>query len=110
MEIQELRNLRELLNASLEADLAVLNVNVLDPYMVEFRLTDMTIHQGKIIAMKALRAKKILDAQGKYACPLLIDAHMHIESTTVLPSELNDFLIPRGVGMLIADPHEIANV
>lgn len=110
MEIQELRNLRELLNASLEADLAILNVNVLDPYMVEFRLTDMTIHQGKIVAMKALRAKKILDAQGKYACPLLIDAHMHIESTTVLPSELNDFLIPRGVGMLIADPHEIANV
>jgi adenine deaminase len=110
MELLNLKVQRDLFNAAIDADLVLLNVNVLDPFQAEFRLTDMTIHQGKIVAMKALRGKNILDVKGMYASPLLIDAHMHIESTTVLPSELNDFLIPRGVGMLIADPHEIANV
>ncbi|TFG81289.1 MAG: adenine deaminase, partial [Erysipelotrichales bacterium] len=110
MEISYLKEVRDLFNAAIEADLVLLNVNVLDPFQVGFRLTDISIHQGKIVALKALRSKNIVDMQGKYASPLLIDAHMHIESTTVLPSELNDFLIPRGVGMLIADPHEIANV
>jgi len=110
MELLNLKVQRDLFNAKIEADLVLLNVNVLDPYQAEFRLTDMTIHQGKIVALKALRSKNIVDAKGSYASPLFTDAHMHIESTTVLPSELNDFLIPRGVGMLIADPHEIANV
>ena len=110
MTLPNLKVQRDLFNAAVEADLVLLNVNVLDPFQAEFRLTDMTIHQGKIVAMKALRSKNILDVKGKYASPLLTDAHMHIESTTVLPSELNACLIPRGVGMLIADPHEIANV
>ncbi|MGB7595360.1 MAG: adenine deaminase [Erysipelotrichaceae bacterium] len=110
MELLNLKVQRDLFNAKIEADLVLLNVNVLDPFQAEFRLTDLTIHQGKIVAMKALRSKNILDMHGSYASPLMSDAHMHIESTTVLPSELNDFLIPRGVGMLIADPHEIANV
>jgi adenine deaminase len=110
MEILNLKVQRDLFNARIDADLVLLNVNILDPFQAEFRLTDMTIHQGKIVALKALRSKNILDVKGMYASPLLTDAHMHIESTTVLPSELNDFLIPRGVGMLIADPHEIANV
>ncbi len=110
MEMMNLKIMRDLFNATVDADLVLLNVNVLDPFQCEFHLCDLTIHQGKIVALRALRSKNIVDAQGLYASPLLIDAHMHIESTTVLPSELNNFLIPRGVGMLIADPHEIANV
>lgn len=110
MELSNLKGVRDLFNAAIEADLVLLNVNVLDPFQAEFRLSDLTIHQGKIVALKALRCKNMIDMKGMYASPLLIDAHMHIESTTVLPSELNDFLIPKGVGMLIADPHEIANV
>ena len=110
MERLNLKLLRDLFNARVQADLVLLNVNVLDPFQAAFRLTDLTIHQGKIIALKALRSQNIINVKGMYASPLLIDAHMHIESTTVLPSELNDFLIQRGVGMLIADPHEIANV
>lgn len=105
-----LKRLRNVLNGNEEADLVLLNVMALDPFNVTFRMCDLTIHDGVIVALKAFPAKHVIDAQGAYASPLLVDAHMHIESTTVLPHELDRLLIPRGVGRLIADPHEIANV
>ena len=43
-------------------------------------------------------------------CPGLIDAHMHIESTLLMPGELARVVVPRGTTAVIADPHEIANV
>jgi len=42
--------------------------------------------------------------------PGLIDAHMHVESTLLLPEQLARLIVPRGTTTVIADPHEIANV
>lgn len=50
------------------------------------------------------------DISGKFVCPGFIDAHMHIESTMLTPSELAKICIPHGTTAIIADPHEIANV
>lgn len=50
------------------------------------------------------------DISGKFVCPGFIDAHIHIESTMLTPSELSKICIPHGTTTIIADPHEIANV
>ena len=42
--------------------------------------------------------------------PGLIDAHMHIESTLLMPAELARLIVPCGTTAIVADPHEIANV
>jgi len=103
-------NLQKLFSKQLEADLVILNAQVLDPFHVRFVTRDVSIFQGHIVAFKALKSNHVVDARGQYMIPLLVDAHMHIESTTILPNQLEQILLPRGVGTLIADPHELANV
>lgn len=51
-----------------------------------------------------------LDAHGSYAVPGLIDAHMHVESTMLMPSEFSRLASAHGTTGAVLDPHEIANV
>ncbi|MBP5742162.1 MAG: adenine deaminase [Paludibacteraceae bacterium] len=45
-----------------------------------------------------------------YIMPGLIDAHVHIESSMLLPSEFARMAVKHGVTGIVTDPHEIANV
>ena len=51
-----------------------------------------------------------LDADGAYVVPGFIDAHMHLETSKLLPSEFARLVLPLGTTAVVADPHEIANV
>jgi adenine deaminase len=53
---------------------------------------------------------KIVDAQGRYLVPGLLDAHMHIESGMVTVTEFVRAVAVRGTTGMFVDPHEIANV
>jgi adenine deaminase len=53
---------------------------------------------------------KILDAQGKYLVPGLLDAHMHVESGMLTVTEFVRAVVPHGTTGMFTDPHEIANV
>lgn len=53
---------------------------------------------------------RIIEASGSYAVPGLIDAHMHIESSFLLPPAFARAVLPHGTTTVAADPHEIANV
>lgn len=55
-------------------------------------------------------ARESLNVAGKIIMPGLIDGHVHVESTLLLPAELAKVIVPRGTTALIADPHEIGNV
>ena len=48
--------------------------------------------------------------RGAYLCPGFIDAHVHIESSMVIPDSFSRVIMPHGTTTIIADPHEIANV
>jgi len=52
----------------------------------------------------------VIDADGKYLVPGLLDAHMHVESGMVTISEFVRAVAPRGTTGMFIDPHEIANV
>jgi len=47
---------------------------------------------------------------GEYLLPGLIDAHIHIESSMMLPSEFARLAVVHGTVGTVSDPHEIANV
>jgi adenine deaminase len=93
-------------------DLKIENGQVLNVFTQQFENKAVWIDAGKIVAVGALKADALqtYDAQGQYLVPGYIDAHVHVESALVAPSELGKVLLPHGVTSIFADPHEIANV
>lgn len=55
-------------------------------------------------------AATVVDCEGRYLAPGLIDGHLHIESSNVRPAEYARMALSRGTTTAIADSHEIANV
>ena len=53
---------------------------------------------------------QVIEAEGRYMIPGLIDGHMHIESGMLTPAEFAAAVIPHGTTTMFTDPHEIANV
>jgi adenine deaminase len=56
------------------------------------------------------QAKESIDLAGHYIAPGFIDAHVHIESSLLLPAEFANAILPHGTTSVVSDPHEIANV
>ncbi|GAB4579906.1 MAG: adenine deaminase [Anaerolineales bacterium] len=53
---------------------------------------------------------KIVEAQGQYLVPGLLDGHMHIESGQLTVTEFVRAVAPRGTTGMFVDPHEMANI
>ncbi|MFT5872225.1 MAG: adenine deaminase [Clostridium sp.] len=99
----------------MEVELIVKNIRVYNSYFKKFIIADVAIMEDKFLYIgkeyeDKLSAKEVVDGQGKYMIPGLIDIHMHIESSMTIPSEFSKAVIPHGVTTVVADPHEIANV
>ncbi len=93
------------------ADTVIKGGMVFDVFNHRFVNTDVVIQSGKIVALgTGYSAKHTIDATGKYVIPSFIDAHVHIESSLLTPTEYAKAVIPKGVTTVIADPHEITNV
>jgi adenine deaminase len=70
----------------------------------------VAIYGDTIVGIGHYEAEKEMDLGGKFLCPGFIDAHVHIESSMVIPPEYAKAVVPRGTTSVISDPHEIANV
>ncbi len=53
---------------------------------------------------------RVIDAQGRFLVPGLLDGHMHVESGMLTVTEFVRAVIPHGTTGMFVDPHEIANV
>ena len=53
---------------------------------------------------------RVIEADGRYLVPGLLDGHMHVESGMLTVSEFVRAVLPRGTTGMFVDPHEIANV
>jgi adenine deaminase len=53
---------------------------------------------------------QVIEAEGRYLVPGLLDAHMHVESGMLTVTEFVRAVIPHGTTAMFIDPHEIANV
>jgi adenine deaminase len=53
---------------------------------------------------------EVIAANGRFATPGLLDAHMHVESGMLTVTEFVRTVVPHGTTGMFVDPHEIANV
>lgn len=97
------------------ADLAITNANLVNTFTGEIYKANVFVYDGFIAHVETedfenVNAKEIIDAKGMYLTPGFIDAHMHIESSMMIPRHFAQTVIPHGTTMVITDPHEIGNV
>ncbi len=98
------------------SDLLLKNCRIVNVFTSVITDGSILIHDGKIAACgpqaddPAYSARKEIDLDGAYVLPGLIDSHVHIESSMLIPSQFARAVMPRGTTSVIADPHEIANV
>jgi len=69
----------------------------------------MTIQAGKIKSIDPTESSNI-DFSLPFIIPGFIDAHVHIESSMLVPSEFARMAVVHGTVATVSDPHEIANV
>lgn len=109
---------RALLKAALgeiESDLLIKNVQLVNVITGEIYPANVFVYDGMIAHVEYQNleggsAERVIDGQGKYLIPGLIDAHEHIESSMLTPRNFAKAVIPHGTTTVITDPHEIANV
>ena len=92
------------------ADLVVRGGRVLSVFTREWLDVDVAICDGVIAGLGSYDGAETLDAAGAYVVPGFIDAHLHLETSKLLPSEFARLVLPLGTTAVVADPHEIANV
>ena len=93
------------------ADLVLKQGRVVNVFSGEIQERDVALYDGIIVGLgPAYQGKEELKVKGKWIVPGLIDAHLHVESSMLLPSRLATALLPHGTTTIVADPHEIGNV
>jgi adenine deaminase len=71
-----------------------------------------SIFSGTVVVEHGRIARILPDAKGHdtYILPGFVDAHVHIESSMLVPSEFAKLAVVHGTVATVSDPHEIANV
>lgn len=113
-EPDELRSLLAVARGDAPADVLLtggLLVNVLSG---EIYPAEVAIKDGHIAGVSQTPALytglDTWDLHGEYVAPGFMDAHVHIESSLMLPAEYANAVLPHGTTSIVSDPHEIANV
>ena len=92
------------------ADLVLKNATYVNVFSNELCHGDIAVAEGLIVGMGEYHGKMEVDVSGKLVLPGFIDAHIHLESSLVSPTEFAKAVLPHGTTTVITDPHEIANV
>ena len=81
--------------------------NIVDIFSKKIYPAKVFIEDGKIKLIEHLSADQKLP---NFILPGFVDAHVHIESSMLVPSEFAKLAVVHGTVATISDPHEIANV
>ncbi len=80
----------------------------------EFYFGLLTVVDGKVSGIEETAAKRFTwndrDKLGQLILPGLVDSHVHIESSMLMPSRFANQAVRFGTVATVSDPHEIANV
>ena len=79
--------------------------NIVDVVNQEIFSGEIIVKNGKINQIQ----RKAVDSD-RYIIPGFVDAHIHIESSMLIPSEFARLAVVHGTVATVSDPHEIANV
>ena len=98
------------------AEMVILNARLINVCTKEIlENTDVAIHSGRIALVGDAKhcisdSTKVIDANGLYIAPGMMDGHIHIESSMLSAGEYAKSVIPHGTTAIFYDPHEICNV
>lgn len=104
------KSLIEVATGRKKADLVIENCNVVNVFSQEIIYGKLAISEGVFIGVGDYEGTEVIDGEGKYVVPGLIDSHVHIESSMGSPYQFARAVLPRGTTTVISDCHEIANV
>jgi adenine deaminase len=92
-------------------DLVLRDVRYLDVFSCEFVRGDLAICDGTIVGVEpGLHARRTIDGKGAHVVPGFVDAHVHLESSLLVPENFQRAVLSRGTTAAVCDPHELANV
>ena len=107
-------NLKELISVAkgeIPADLLLKNARIVNTFIGEIEQADVAIYGDRIAGVGDYdKAKEIIDLQGEFLAPGLINGHTHIESSMLHPARYAQAVVPKGTLAVVTDLHEIANV
>ncbi|MBF9236939.1 adenine deaminase [Hymenobacter sp. BT683] len=86
-----------------------LTANVVDVFARSIQPATITVAGGRIASITPTGASAP-DAALPYALPGFVDAHVHVESSLLVPTEFARMAVPHGTVATVSDPHEIGNV
>jgi adenine deaminase len=89
-----------------EAGLSI-RANIVDVRAGRVFAGTLEVVEGRIGAVIEDRSGPLPDT---YLLPGFVDAHVHVESSLLVPTEFARLVAARGTVAAVADPHEIANV
>ncbi len=82
-----------------------IKANYVDVFNQKIYPARLTVADGNIVQIAPLT-----DTCPLYLLPGFVDAHVHIESSMLIPSEFARLAVVHGTVATVSDPHEIANV
>lgn len=93
-----------------KADLVLKNATYVNVFSNELCHDDIAVAEGLIVGMGQYDGIVEVDVSDQIVLPGFLDAHIHLESSLVSPTEFAKAVLPHGTTTVITDPHEITNV
>jgi len=106
----ELEQLIKVARGEEKADLLLKNAQLVNVLSGEIHEADVALFGSWVVGLGAYEAREVIDLEGDYLSPGLIDGHLHIESAMIRVPEFIRAVVPHGTTTVVIDPHEIANV
>jgi len=92
------------------AELLFKNAQLVNVFSGEIHPTDLAVDDGRVVGFGNYEAREVIDLEGAFLAPGLIDGHFHVESTMVTLPEFTRAVVPHGTSAMVIDPHEFTNV
>jgi adenine deaminase len=93
------------------ASLLLTNAKVVNVFTGEIIKGNVAVRNGIIAGIgNYQRGEKVIDLQGKYLIPGLINYKVQVENYLINIPEFARTVIPHGTTAIVADPHELVNV
>ena len=86
-------------------DLVLKDVRWLDVFSCEFVAGDVAIKDGVVVGVEpGLKGAREIDGKGAHVVPGFVDAHVHLESSLLVPETFQRCVLPRGTTTAIVGP------
>ncbi|HEX8599881.1 MAG TPA: adenine deaminase [Chloroflexia bacterium] len=113
-EAESLKTLLAVARGDAPADLVLTGGQLVNVFTGEIYPAEVAIVGGRVAGVSptpgTYTGQQTLELAGEYIAPGFMDAHVHIESSMLLPAEYANAVLPHGTTAVVTDPHEIANV